>query len=358
MGGLAKPMPVLAGFFLFFSLGSLGLPGLSGFVGEFLSLLGLFHYSHALGAVAAIGVILAACYLLWMFQRVMFNDRGDPDVMPAFSMRDFGLREIASLAAPGRVRRLGRRVPGHVPQPAARAVADDHRSGGAGARQGARAQPGRPLQRDQGAVLGMGYDNSIVVILPARRHRRRRPCSSCSSMRSPVARACCRGWRPPVSSRPPPWPSGQWIQFTGGLRLQQSPARDRLRPHGRARQVRALLRRLFRRYRRAHHHALGRLPERPWRRPRRVLRSAAARHRRHGRHGHGDRSHRLLRLLRAHVAAHLRAGRLPASRREVGRGLDQVLRQRRLRLGHPRLRPRAALRHHRSDQLRGHRRRR
>jgi NADH-quinone oxidoreductase subunit M len=98
MSGLAKPMPVLAGFFLFFSLGSLGLPGLSGFVGEFLSLLGLFHYSHALGAVAAIGVILAACYLLWMFQRVMFNDRGDPEAMPAFSMRDFSVREIASLA--------------------------------------------------------------------------------------------------------------------------------------------------------------------------------------------------------------------------------------------------------------------
>jgi NADH-quinone oxidoreductase subunit M len=98
MSGLAKPLPVLAGLFLFFSLGSLGLPGLSGFVGEFLSLLGLFHYSHALGAVAAIGVILAACYLLWMFQRVMFNDRGDPDAMPAFSMRDLGVREIVSLA--------------------------------------------------------------------------------------------------------------------------------------------------------------------------------------------------------------------------------------------------------------------
>ena len=51
MGRLAKPMPILAGFFLFFALGSLGLPGLSGFVGEFLSLLGLFHYSHWLAAL-------------------------------------------------------------------------------------------------------------------------------------------------------------------------------------------------------------------------------------------------------------------------------------------------------------------
>ena len=98
MGTLAKPMPILAGFFMVFTLGSLGLPGLSGFVGEFLSLLGVFHYNKALGTLAAIGVILAACYLLWMYQRVLFNDRGDLAVMPDEPMRDFGFREIASLA--------------------------------------------------------------------------------------------------------------------------------------------------------------------------------------------------------------------------------------------------------------------
>jgi NADH-quinone oxidoreductase subunit M len=98
MSQLAKPLPVLAGFFLFFTLGSLGLPGLNGFVGEFLSLLGLFNYSRAAAAIAGIGVILAAAYLLWMFQRVLFNDRGDADVMPGLPLRDFSLREIASLA--------------------------------------------------------------------------------------------------------------------------------------------------------------------------------------------------------------------------------------------------------------------
>jgi NADH-quinone oxidoreductase subunit M len=97
MGMLATPLPVLAGFFLFFALGSLGLPGLSGFVGEFLSLLGLFEYSRVLAAIGALGVILAACYLLWMFQRVMFNDRGDEVVTPVMAMRDFGAREIVSL---------------------------------------------------------------------------------------------------------------------------------------------------------------------------------------------------------------------------------------------------------------------
>ena len=80
MGSLAKPMPIAAGFLLFFAFGSLGLPGLSGFVGEFLSLFGVFEYSRWMAAVAALGVILAAAYLLWMYQRTMFNDRGDDEV--------------------------------------------------------------------------------------------------------------------------------------------------------------------------------------------------------------------------------------------------------------------------------------
>jgi NADH-quinone oxidoreductase subunit M len=97
MGLLARPLPLLAAFSLFFALGSLGLPGLNGFVGEFLSLLGLFQYSRWMAAVGGIGVILAAAYLLWMYQRVWFNDRGDDVVKPAFSLPDFSAREIASL---------------------------------------------------------------------------------------------------------------------------------------------------------------------------------------------------------------------------------------------------------------------
>ena len=97
MSSLATPLPIMAGFLLFFAFGSAGLPGLSGFVGEFLSLLGLFQYSHWLAAVAALGVILAAAYLLWMFQRTMFNDRGVDEVKPGFSLRDLGVREIVTL---------------------------------------------------------------------------------------------------------------------------------------------------------------------------------------------------------------------------------------------------------------------
>ena len=97
MAILAAPLPVTAGFLLFFALGSLGLPGLSGFVGEFLSLLGLFLYSPWLTALAALGVVLAAAYLLWMFQRVMLNDRGVSAVKPSFALSDLGAREIVSL---------------------------------------------------------------------------------------------------------------------------------------------------------------------------------------------------------------------------------------------------------------------
>ena len=73
LGGLANRWPLFTGFFGLFMLASLGLPGLNGFVGEFLVLVGSLAHNVALGALAAIGVILAAVYLLWMFQRVMYG---------------------------------------------------------------------------------------------------------------------------------------------------------------------------------------------------------------------------------------------------------------------------------------------
>jgi NADH-quinone oxidoreductase subunit M len=76
-GGIAKQMPVFAVFFMIATLASIGLPGLNGFIGEFLILNGAFFselYANKVYAVlAAIGVILAAAYMLWMFQRVMFG---------------------------------------------------------------------------------------------------------------------------------------------------------------------------------------------------------------------------------------------------------------------------------------------
>src|SRR5262249_51163134 len=75
-GGLAKVMPVFSTVFMIVSLSSIGLPGLNGFVGELLILLGAFHstfLSHAYAIIAASGVILAAVYMLWMYQRVIFG---------------------------------------------------------------------------------------------------------------------------------------------------------------------------------------------------------------------------------------------------------------------------------------------
>ena len=79
LGGLANRWPLYTTFFGIFMLASIGLPGLNGFVGEFLVLLGTFAFSGGplgglfWGPLAAIGVILAAVYLLWMFQRVMYG---------------------------------------------------------------------------------------------------------------------------------------------------------------------------------------------------------------------------------------------------------------------------------------------
>jgi len=76
-GGIMKVMPVFSVIFMIVVLSSIGLPGLNGFVGEFLILLGSFYSSnlgtHAYAIVSTSAVILAAVYLLWMFQRVMLG---------------------------------------------------------------------------------------------------------------------------------------------------------------------------------------------------------------------------------------------------------------------------------------------
>jgi NADH-quinone oxidoreductase subunit M len=72
-GGLWKPMPVYSAIFLVVMLSSIGLPGTNGFVGEFLVLLGSFRANVWWAAIATTGVILSACYMLWMFQRVIFG---------------------------------------------------------------------------------------------------------------------------------------------------------------------------------------------------------------------------------------------------------------------------------------------
>ena len=73
-GGLAGVAPWFAGVFLFVALSSLGLPALNGFVGEFLILVGTFFAYEWWVVPAAFGVVLAAIYLLWAYQRVFHGE--------------------------------------------------------------------------------------------------------------------------------------------------------------------------------------------------------------------------------------------------------------------------------------------
>jgi NADH-quinone oxidoreductase subunit M len=70
LSGLQKVAPIFAGVFTLVMLSSIGVPGLNGFPGEFLALLGAFSGARWWGVVAVSGVILAALYLLWAYQRV------------------------------------------------------------------------------------------------------------------------------------------------------------------------------------------------------------------------------------------------------------------------------------------------
>ncbi len=89
LGGIQKVAPVFAGVFMVVMLSSIGLPGLNGFVGEFLILVGTFATHRWWAVVATAGVILAALYLLWAYQRV-FHGRpeGENALFPEMTMRE------------------------------------------------------------------------------------------------------------------------------------------------------------------------------------------------------------------------------------------------------------------------------
>lgn len=92
--GLLRATPIFGGLFLVVALSSLALPGLNGFVGEFPILLGSFQTVGWFSVVGAFGMVFAALYLLWAYQR-MFHG---PVEGKAVGMADLNLREIASMA--------------------------------------------------------------------------------------------------------------------------------------------------------------------------------------------------------------------------------------------------------------------
>jgi NADH-quinone oxidoreductase subunit M len=94
-GGLATVMPVYTGIFLVVTLGSIGLPGLNGFVGEFLILAGAWQSYPLAVALAGLGIILGAVYMLWMVQRVFWGPLDNPRNE---GLSDISLRELMVVA--------------------------------------------------------------------------------------------------------------------------------------------------------------------------------------------------------------------------------------------------------------------
>jgi NADH-quinone oxidoreductase subunit M len=87
-------MPVFAAFFLICLLSSVGLPGLNGFIGEVLCLFGIFKANQLWGILGITTIILAAGYLLWMYQRVM---HGPVEKEKVKALKDLNKREIVFL---------------------------------------------------------------------------------------------------------------------------------------------------------------------------------------------------------------------------------------------------------------------
>ena len=94
-GGLADRMPAYALAFMLFTMASVGLPGTAGFVGEFLVLVGAFKVNFWLAALGSSGMILGACYMLYLYRRVIFGKLTRDDLK---SILDLSPRDIAVFA--------------------------------------------------------------------------------------------------------------------------------------------------------------------------------------------------------------------------------------------------------------------
>ena len=94
-GGIARVVPLFSAILVFVSLSSIGVPGTNGFVGEFLVLLGAYRTYPILAVIAATSVIIAAAYLLWAVQRILFNplDKAENE-----HVSDLNRRELLLLA--------------------------------------------------------------------------------------------------------------------------------------------------------------------------------------------------------------------------------------------------------------------
>ena len=94
-GGVQKVAPVFAGVFLLAGLSSLALPGMSSFVSEFLVLVGTFSVNQVAAIIATTGIVLAALYVLWLYQRTM---TGEPSAEVVATVTEINKRELLALS--------------------------------------------------------------------------------------------------------------------------------------------------------------------------------------------------------------------------------------------------------------------
>ena len=149
--GVWKVAPMLGGLFLIALFAGIGLPGFSGFIGEFLSLLGAFVCDRPWAIVATSGVILAAVYMLWAFQRAF---TGMPSGENAGMTRRVAARGRRGRAAP-------RAEP--LPRPLPEAGARPHPAHGRAARAQLRAQERLPPAGAAGHRQGDPAESSATV---------------------------------------------------------------------------------------------------------------------------------------------------------------------------------------------------
>ena len=99
-GGIVSIMPKYAVVFMIFTLAAIGLPGTSGFIGEFLILLGAFQKSFIVAAIASLGVIFAAAYMLWLYKRVVFGNLVNKELLKILDLNKSEIFILWSLAIP------------------------------------------------------------------------------------------------------------------------------------------------------------------------------------------------------------------------------------------------------------------
>jgi NADH-quinone oxidoreductase subunit M len=93
-GGLVQRMPLYALAFMVFALANIGLPGTTGFIGEFLTLIGTFQINNWVAFLATFGTILSACYMLYLYRRIIFGVIERPSLM---GIADLTSREVVTL---------------------------------------------------------------------------------------------------------------------------------------------------------------------------------------------------------------------------------------------------------------------